>query len=245
MKESTKKRYLTQFESCLNSELSFEEYVKQKCKHKHDVSKLKNSLDFVKINNQNLKKSDKEKFKKICEEEMKKKDKYRKEPEEQFKLRTILNKINLIKSKRLKLAYRLQLISGLRVSEIANLTLEDIKLKGDELIVDVIKGKGDKDRRVECLHDEYVISGLLEIEPKKNGKLFCTAKHMMQEATKNGFHTHDLRKVYAQVIYYNSFENKADKVKNLQDRLGHAYNNKTYLKYINRDINLYYTKYNI
>jgi integrase len=238
MKDNTIKRYLTQFEQCLNSGLTFEEYVKVGCKHRHDISKLKNSLELIDLDD-----DEKEKYKNLCEIEIKKKPKYIKAPEETFKLRKTLNSINRLKSKRLKLGYRLQLASGLRVAEIANLTLDNIWLEDGKMYVEVLNGKGGKDRIVECLKDDYVENKLLELKPKKNNKLFCTENYIINTANRLNFHTHDLRKSFAQITYYNDDSPSQEKIKNLQDRLGHSYNTSTWKKYVHRDINLYYTKY--
>jgi integrase len=111
------------------------------------------------------------------------------------------------------------------------------------MFVEVINGKGGKDRIVECLEDEYVKNELLDLKPKKNNKLFCSSKYIIDSANKYNFHTHDLRKAFAQIVYYNDYSDTETAIKNLQDQLGHSHNTKTYLKYINRDINMYYTKW--
>lgn len=239
MNEKTKKRYTMAFESALNSGKSLEEFIKSR-KNKHEISKIKNG-----IKHSPMSQNQKNQYIQICEETNKSKPKYRKRPEEQFKLRKTLNNINLLKSKRLKLSFRFQLISGLRVEELSNLTLNDISMKGNKIYVFVKKGKGNKSRKVECLSDQYIIDNLVDLKPKKDGKIFCSTDYIMRKAKEINFHSHDLRKTFGVINYYNDASDERTAVKNLQDKLGHSYNTSTYKKYKGRDINISNTKWDI
>lgn len=150
----------------------------------------------------------------------------------------VLKKINFIKDKRKKLAFRLQMISGLRISEICNLKPEHIKFMEDfRMIVTVINGKGGKNRRLQTLKDKYVWKELQKLELRK-GKYFHNATTLQVLASSLGFKTHDLRKVFAHVIYY-----KSGDIELLRALLGHD-GNDTYKTYV-KGINLTNTKYDI
>lgn len=213
-------------------------------KDKKQVSNLKMSFELLfendlirddEINNNILEK---------IEAEHEKKTRHQKQPEPQFKLRNAECSINRLKNKRLKLGYRLQIISGLRVAELADLEQEDITIKNDKQIcIQVRNGKGGYERHVECFLDKWVLDNILEIEPRKNNKLFYGEGYLKNTAKSLGFHTHDLRKTFANIFYYNCADDRETTVKELQRQLGHKVGSKTYLKYINRDVNLYHTKW--
>lgn len=222
MKNETEKRYIREVKRYSNSDKNI--------KDKKQLSKLKNGLKLLNLENEID----------IDETNI---NKYKKEKEEQFRLRNILNAINRLKNKRLKLAFRLQIISGLRVSELSRLTVNDISFDeaNNRLIIAVIDGKGGKDRTVNCLSDKWVLETLIDLGERKNNKLFYSAKYLIDKANKLFFHTHDLRKTFSQIFYFNNYSKLA--VEELQEQLGHNKGSKTYLTYINRDINFTGTKY--
>jgi integrase len=237
-KNKTEERYLYQFKNFLDSDLEIEDYLKKS--DKKEISRLKNSLRLI-----NLDESEKKEINILCDKYTKIRPKFRKEPEPTLNLKTLENTVNKLKSKRLKLGYRLQEISGLRVSEIADLEERDIKINANnELLIHVRHGKGNKERYVKCFRDDWVLKEILKLKPKKNNKLFCAAKYIIENANKCNFHTHDLRKVFANIFYYNCTENKRTTIRLLKEQLGHEKRNRTYLKYINRNINFYKSKFN-
>lgn len=219
----------------LNSE-NIENYLNEYCKNKKDVSKAKNGLKlFCKFNKINFNPVP---FDKKIEE----KPIFSKSPEETFKAATIFRKINSIKNKKLKIAYKLMINGGLRVSEVSNLKKENIEITEDGLLIHVVNSKFSKDRSLYTLDDEYLVNGLKDLLANDDKKLFYSSNYMQVNAEKLGFHTHDLRKCYAQIIYYNTpSKNATEKLRQL---LGHQENSKTYFKYINREINFTSTKYN-
>lgn len=238
-KNKTDERYLYQFKNFINSELSIDEYL-NKC-DKKEISRIKNSLKLI-----NLDESAKDEINQLCDQYTKIRPKFRKSNEPPLQLKRLENTINKLKSNRLKLGYRLQEISGLRVSEIADLEERDIKISQgtNQLIIHVRHGKGNKERYVKCFRDDWVLEKILKLQPKRNNKLFCTSKYIIENAKQHNFHTHDLRKVFANTFYYNCVEDKRTTISLLKLQLGHEKRNRTYLKYINRDINFYRSKLN-
>lgn len=230
----TEIRYFYQFQSFLKSEKSFDDYVKTL--NSKQLSKFKNSVEKMPL-------ADKEKYLEICINQFKNAPKYHPKFKDVFKLKTVENKINRLKSNRLKTAFRLQEISGLRIAELANLTAEDIKIAQDgEMVIHVKKGKGSKERFVRVFKDDYVLDQLINLDPKKNGKLFCSKKYMLEKAKQLGFKTHDLRKTYAETFFNNCLENKIDTINALKENLGHSSRNNTYKIYLKREINTYRSK---
>jgi integrase len=231
----SQERYYYQFKQFQNSNLELEDYLKS-LKNKKEISNLKRAFEIMKDIDISTRYDCLDLIKKYHQI----KPKAQKRPESQFKLKPVQNSINRLKNKRLKLAYRLEIISGLRVNEIADLEPRDIFIKDGNISIHVRHGKGNKERFIDCIcKDNYVLNGLIDLEVRKNGKLFYSESYLRNKTT--NFHTHDLRKGASHIKYFNDSSDEA--VENLQEFLGHSKTNRGYLKYINRDVNLYGTKY--
>lgn len=128
-------------------------------------------------------------------------------------------KVNSIRNKKLKLAFRLASISGLRVSELADLEARDLKFNDDgKIIVSVRNGKGGKNGQVECLDDKYIYEQLKAYcnGQEGNKKLFYSESYMRERAGRLGLEMHDfrrafatLRKIYCMSEGYSSYEANA------------------------------------
>lgn len=166
------------------------------------------------------------------------------------KISTVNKKINAMKDKRKKLAFRLQEVSGLRISEIANLKKSDINFENGKIYVTVIDGKGNKDRRVATIKDKYLYEELQQLDERK-GILFYKSSTLRKKAWELGFKTHKLRKVTAKTINLKYMAKGADERRELIQRiLGHEVEkrNRTYLRYIDikdNEIDLSNTKFDI
>lgn len=125
---------------------------------------------------------------------------YKKRKFEPLKLDTVQRKINAKRDKKLMLAYRLMLASGARVAEVAALKPENIVITDDSMQIEIIKGKGGKDRTVKTLDDDYLKRELAKlIASSKPGKpVFYSASHMKNKACELGIECHDLRRVFSQ-----------------------------------------------
>lgn len=114
---------------------------------------------------------------------------------------TYLKKINRLGNERLKLAYRLEHKSGLRISEIAALDKKRDILFGDDKSITVIvrNGKGGKSRTVNVMEDEYLYDRLkAHIERLGEGEApFYSESYLKKKAGEYGIQTHDLRRVNA------------------------------------------------
>lgn len=167
--------------------------------------------------------------------------KHKKPVKTNFKLSITNKKINALKDKRKKIAYRLQEISGLRINEISNLTKNDIEFINNKIYVTVGAGKGGKSRRIATIKDKYLYKELPELG-ERNGKLFYKESTLRRKAWKLGFKTHKLRKVPAKYINLKYCAKNEDERRELiQKFLGHEPDkrNRTYKRYIdNADIEI-------
>jgi integrase len=231
---ATHRRYFYQFQNYLKSGKNFENYVK--CLDRKELSKFKSSIKLINI-------KDKDRYIDICSKYQKRAKKYKKKKENQLYVKKLELKINRINSKRVKLGFRLQEISGLRIAELEKLTQKDIMidLKNKKLNINVINGKYGRDRVINCFWDDWIIEQLIKLKPKKNKHLFCTKEYMMKKANDNNFHTHDLRKIFAQTFYYNCVEDEEKTLEMLAQNMGHGDIKETYV-YLNRDMNTYKSK---
>lgn len=111
----------------------------------------------------------------------------------------IKRKINQISDMKLKLAYRLDLVSGLRVSELEALEPCDLSFVENKVIINVRHGKGNRQRFVESMPDKYLLEKLNEYVKGKDEhvKLFYTEEKMRKSANHLGMECHDLRRIYA------------------------------------------------
>ena len=102
-----------------------------------------------------------------------------------------------------KLAFRLQMASGLRISEVGKLQKRDLQIETEPMQVQVWNGKGGKDRLVTMLEDPWLQSHLKdylkEFEPDEH--VFADVKKLKAYAQGRNIKTHDLRKIYARTLF--------------------------------------------
>ena len=166
---------------------------------------------------------------------------YRKRSFEPLQLDSVKRKINAIQDRRLKLAYRLMLASGVRVSEAAELAFWDISFSENGIEVHVRNGKGGKSRVIGGIRDKYLERELPEFMADAKGsedKLFYSASHMEHEATALGFECHDLRRAFAKAYITRQKQEASDICTakgNLMIAMGHD-NWRTTKRYLARKI---------
>lgn len=116
---------------------------------------------------------------------------------------TYLKKINALRNEPLKLALRLQVKSGLRISEVAALRPEDINLDTEGIELYVRRGKGRKSRRVNMIKDKYLEEHLKAfLQAKSEGHpMFYSANYLKKKSNELGIPTHDLRRINSRMRY--------------------------------------------
>lgn len=193
-----------QFNSIEEVSKEFIESESVKFKTKNEFSALKNGLLHLHHVCPDLNIPEEEFFKGVS---IKKKN-WSKKPKKNIELDVIKRKINQIKDPKLRYAYRLALISGLRVSELAALEKKDIRFGEDGIVrVDVRHGKGGSNGMVTCLEDSYLYSKLqdyLEVMEDYD-RPFYSSVYMREVANKLGFECHDLRRACA-IVYRNQLK---------------------------------------
>ena len=184
-------------------------------KHKNYFSQCKNALrHFCEFENV---KPEVQHLKKIKELEHSTRKKYR-------KLKVIhyqetYSKINGLKNLKLKLSFLTMLKTGLRVSELTQLTPYHCSLSGDDITFNFIAKGGQKEQVTISKDDNPNFFSLLLNHIQKmseNEYLFYSSAYLQTKAKEFGFKCHDLRRIYAQLEY-----KKTKSIKYVMKKLRH------------------------
>lgn len=178
-----------------------EGYIENKLsslKNKNEVSAVKNGLLNLFEMDNSLVLPDQDLFSQVS----KKKRNTRKNKGEVIDLDQVRRKVNQIRDEKIRLAYRLAMISGARVSELANLEKQNIMFQDGKILVNIIDGKGGKSGIVECIPDEYVYKNLQHYVEKMDSeeKIFYSESYMREKAWKLGLEMHDFRRISAVLL---------------------------------------------
>jgi len=175
-------------------------------KHKNYFSQSKNAfLHFCKFQNIELSAHQLEAIKDL---ELKTHKKRRQLKTIDYK--EIEKKIKRIKNQRLKLSYQVMLVTGLRVSELADISLGNCTVEKNEITLNFTAKGGGKDV-VAISITEYPnlyqeLKGLIENQLLENQekKLFYSVNYLQRKAKPLGFGCHDLRRTFAKLEYKKS-----------------------------------------
>lgn len=171
-----------------------EKVMAEKFKTRAEFSAAKNGLKWLKKFDNGLSLMPEQNFKEIS----RKKRNFSRRPRKVIYLNPTQRKINQIKNERLRLAFRLAEISGLRVSELADLEAGDISFSEDKIFVNVRHGKGGHGGCIECSPDAYLAKQLPQFLQKyPEGKIFYSRDYMIECAGRLGLECHDLRRIFA------------------------------------------------
>lgn len=167
----------------------------KKFKTRSRFSAVKNGLKWLKKFDSSLKLPTEEMF---CEKSIRKRNRS-KRPRKTIYLMPINRKINQIGDDRLRYAYRLAEVSGLRVSELADLEPQNFTFEGNKIFVEVTGGKGGHGGVVECNEDKYLSEHLPGFLQKYGAgeKVFYSESYMRERAGRLGMECHDLRRIFA------------------------------------------------
>lgn len=162
---------------------------------RNEYSAVKNGLKWLKRYSPDLALPSEKDF---CAVSIRKRN-FSRKPKKVIYLRPTQRKINQISNDRLRYAYRLALVSGLRVSELADLEADDVIFNDGKIFVRVKNGKGGHGGLVECREDIYLYERLPEfLKEYPEGKVFYSARYMRKKADELGIECHDLRRIFAQ-----------------------------------------------
>ncbi|MBD5498140.1 MAG: site-specific integrase [Lachnospiraceae bacterium] len=213
----------------------------QKFKTKNEYSAVKNGLKWLAKYDRSLRLPSEEEFLAVS----KKKRNFSKKPKKVIYLKPTQRKINQIQNERLRYAYRLAEISGLRVSELADLEAGDITLQEGKIFVRVKKGKGGHGGLIECRHDEYLYDRLPDyLQKYPEGKIFYSEAYMRECADKLGLECHDLRRIFAITTRNDLKQNMPVEEANeiVQQRMRHERFSTTKRYLFNRKLKMEYEK---
>lgn len=199
LRDNTKRCYKNSFIKFLknNKDSDILEGLKS-INNKTELSQVINSIRIIQQANGNINIIPEEELKSI----IKNKSNNRHKSYDPYELKDALRKINALRNDKYKLAYRLMIVSGLRVFEIEALEKDDIKFNGDDIFVTVRDGKGGKFAEVKCLEDKYLSERLKVFlgDKESKDKIFYSKSVLQEKANKLGFTCHDLRRAYAKLV---------------------------------------------
>ena len=164
-------------------------------KSKNQFSKSKNSfLHFCEFLNLTL---DTEHIKQIEELEAKTHKKHRQLKAVDFN--DIDNTIKRLRNKKLKVSYQTILATGLRVSELAQITKDDCLVREDGLLSEIhlfFIAKGGIPSTVKIAKEEYPLlyGHLKALIETQSHKIFYSTAYLQSKAKEYGFTCHDLRR---------------------------------------------------
>lgn len=168
----------------------------QSMRTKNKVSAAKNGLKYLKKYDDTLNLPEESVFKEIVSH----KRNHVKSKGKAVDFESMKRKVNTCKDNKMKLACRLAAVSGLRVSELADLESQDIEFMGNyKMLVRIRNGKGGKSGTVETLPDKYVYENLQKYIDTVTGKekLFYGESYMRKYALDHGMQMHDFRRAFA------------------------------------------------
>lgn len=169
--------------------------LKTRFKTKNEVSAAKCGIMLLKRYYPALNVPDSEEYKEIRGA----KRNYSTKPAKTLSLKETNAEINRIENPKLQLAYRLILDSGLRISEAAALTRDNIRFKEGLLEIEVEQGKGGKYGVIKCIENPKLYCELQQyVAENKENTLFYSEVYMREKAYEAGFEPHDLRRIFAQ-----------------------------------------------
>ncbi len=117
---------------------------------------------------------------------------------EPFNYDKVFRTINAIRNRRLKMAYRLMLATGMRVSEIASITKGDITLSPEVINIHLADTKNNEAVDIHC-EVPYIVANLPQLLDglQDIDKVFHSGKRLREVAESYGFMCHDLRRAFA------------------------------------------------
>lgn len=147
----------------------------------------------------------------------------------------ILNKINHIKNEKLKLSFLTMCATGLRVSELAQISPSDCVITSDGINFSFI-GKGGSKESVILTKEEnaklYERLKLLIKKTNQNKKVFYSAIYLQNKAKSLNFQCHDLRRAYAKIEY-----KKTKSQRKVMEKMRHSQLKNTYI-YLRSNIDI-------
>lgn len=172
----------------------YEAEIPRKFKTKNEVSAAKNGLKYFKEYFQITKIPGDTFYREVSQKKRNRSVK----PKKEIPLDEVKRKTNQIKDVKYKYAYRLAMVSGLRVSELADVSADKLRFQDGTIYVHVTNGKGGSNGVVECMQDKYLYERLQEYASENpEGPLFYSESTLRKKAWKLGMECHDFRRIFS------------------------------------------------
>ncbi|MDM0461653.1 MobM family relaxase TcpM [Clostridium perfringens] len=173
-------------------------------KFKTKLSAGVNAIRFLKGQNLDVDFPSEDELKEI----IKNKKKNNRKPTVEKNLIDIERKVNRVRKKNYRLAYKLMLESGLRVHEVSALKKEDFSFDKNLITINLREAKGNKLCSIE-IENKYLSKNISEfVETKsEDERVFPHMRYLQEQATKMGIKCHDLRRGFAKRTYKEELEN--------------------------------------
>jgi len=129
-----------------------------------------------------------------------------------MEMKKIENTINHLKNQKLKLSFQTMLKTGLRVSELANITPNNCTIEKTAInIYFICKGSKFENITIKKEDDTVFFERLLKLisDTKKGKRIFYSANYLQQKAKDYNFQCHDLRRAFAKIEYKKTKSKKA------------------------------------
>jgi len=186
------------FEKCIDLSKVIEKL--SNVNYKNHFSQYKNALlYFCKFQNIQLSKKQLQRINEL-EDQTKKKRRKQKVIDKE----SVIQSINNIQNKKLKICFQTLFVTGLRVSELSQIRPLDCTLEKDYIEMSFI-AKGGKSDKVRINKEEYPkeFESLKKVilSADKDKKVFYSSKYLQAKAKELNFHCHDLRRIYAHEEY--------------------------------------------
>lgn len=169
----------------------------------------------------------------------KRKRNFKKRKFESTSLQSIQGRINNAKTVEYRLAYELMLETGLRVSEVVQITSDNVQtLEDGSVEIKIARMKGGESG-IKILEPGRTANMLVQAAAAEKGLLLPSAHNLQIEAARLGIECHDLRRAYARVKHKELRSNIGSYQANEEVRklMGHK-DIKTTKKYLRREISI-------
>ncbi|WWU66812.1 tyrosine-type recombinase/integrase (plasmid) [Clostridium baratii] len=167
-------------------------------KYKTHLSSCVNAIRYLKENNVDFNFPSEERLKEI----IKNKKKNNRKPTEEKAFKDIENKVNRVRKKDYRLAYKLMLETGLRVHELSALEKQDFEIEKNKIKINLREAKGNKLCSLN-LENKYLAQNINELisDKENNKKVFPCVRDLQSKAKKMKIECHDLRRCYAKKTF--------------------------------------------
>lgn len=201
----------------------------EKIKYKTDLSACVNAIRYLKKSGVQFEFPTEEKLREIISS----KSKNKRLPKKEKNISSIENKVNRVRDKQSRVAFKFMLKTGLRVHEAAALKKEDFSIEKNKIICNMRVAKNSKVSKLE-FEDKYLSENLKDLLNCDRENVFPSERFLQRKAKDIGIECHDLRRIHAKKLYKTERKEKgySEALDAVRESLRHS-NKKTTKIYLN------------